>query len=141
MNVRKFIAANASDALKNVKETLGNDAIILSNRGVPGGVEIMAVAARDMAMIVPTPVIETPRPAPLPQPTLGDDEDYRVSLNSARAQAATPRPAPVDRPRTTISSPSQGAMRVNAGIPKVGALRNLEPARAQVPLSGASAGL
>ena len=29
-----------------MKETLGNDAIILSNRGVPGGVEIMAVAAR-----------------------------------------------------------------------------------------------
>ena len=59
MNVRKFIAANARDALRKVKETLGNDAIILSNRGVPGGVEIMAVAARDMAMIVPTPVAES----------------------------------------------------------------------------------
>jgi flagellar biosynthesis protein FlhF len=60
MNVRKFIAANARDALRKVKETLGNDAIILSNRGVPGGVEIMAVAARDMAMIVPTQVAEKP---------------------------------------------------------------------------------
>ena len=28
MNVRKFIAANARDALRKVKETLGNDAII-----------------------------------------------------------------------------------------------------------------
>ena len=46
MNVRKFIAANARDALRKVKETLGNDAIILSNRGIPGGVEVMAVAAR-----------------------------------------------------------------------------------------------
>ena len=64
MNVRKFIAANARDALRKVKETLGNDAIILSNRGVPGGVEIMAVAARDMAMIVPTPVSAEP-PAPV----------------------------------------------------------------------------
>ena len=61
MNVKKFIAANARDALRKVKETLGDDAIILSNRGIPGGVEIMAVAARDMAMIVPTPVAE---PAP-----------------------------------------------------------------------------
>ena len=59
MNVRKFIAANTRDALRKVKETLGNDAIILSNRGVPGGVEIMAVAARDMAMIVPTPVADS----------------------------------------------------------------------------------
>jgi flagellar biosynthesis protein FlhF len=55
MNVRKFIAATARDALRKVKETLGPDAIILSNRGIPGGVEIMAVAARDMEMIVPTP--------------------------------------------------------------------------------------
>ena len=61
MNVRKFIAANARDALRKVKETLGNDAIILSNRGIPGGVEIMAVAARDMAMIVPTHVAELRR--------------------------------------------------------------------------------
>lgn len=55
MNVRKFIAATARDALRKVKETLGPDAIILSNRNIPGGVEIMAVAARDMDMIVPTP--------------------------------------------------------------------------------------
>ncbi|HRD89810.1 MAG TPA: flagellar biosynthesis protein FlhF, partial [Accumulibacter sp.] len=53
MNVRKFIAATARDALRKVRETLGPDAIILSNRGIPGGVEIMAVAARDMEMIVP----------------------------------------------------------------------------------------
>jgi len=89
MNVRKFIAANARDALRKVKETLGNDAIILSNRGIPGGVEIMAVAARDMAMIVPTQVADrTPaerRPAPLEA-----ESDYRVSLSSARAQAAQP---------------------------------------------------
>lgn len=55
MNVRKFIAATARDALRKVRETLGPDAIILSNRGIPGGVEIMAVAARDMEMIVPPP--------------------------------------------------------------------------------------
>jgi flagellar biosynthesis protein FlhF len=61
MNVRKFIAATARDALRKVKETLGPDAIILSNRGIPGGVEIMAVAARDMEMIVPTQERESPR--------------------------------------------------------------------------------
>jgi len=55
MNVRKFIAATARDALRKVRETLGPDAIILSNRGIPGGVEIMAVAARDMELIVPPP--------------------------------------------------------------------------------------
>ena len=37
----------------SAQETLGNDAIILSNRAIPGGVEIMAVAAGDMDLLVP----------------------------------------------------------------------------------------
>ena len=94
MNVRKFIAANARDAFRKVKESLGNDAIILSNRGVPGGVEIMAVAARDMAMIVPnggvgdTLAVRNERndyAAAAPQVP---DEDYRVLLSTARARVS-----------------------------------------------------
>lgn len=132
MNVRKFIAANARDALRKVKETLGNDAIILSNRGVPGGVEIMAVAARDMAMIVPTPVADS-TPAPRVQAPVDADDDYRVVLNSARARISQPIPptavpsAPqAQRPvmHQAILQKSSGT--VNAGIPKTGALRNLE---------------
>lgn len=144
MNVRKFIAANARDALRKVKETLGNDAIILSNRGIPGGVEIMAVAARDMAMIVPTQVAESapaPRPAPRPAQVAVPEDDYRVLLSSARARATqvnepfvataqVPPPA-VNRPRTTISSPQSSVPLVNAGIPKTGSLRNLEMGRTQ----------
>ena len=80
MNVRKFIAATARDALHKVKELLGPDAIILSNRAIPGGVEIMAVAAGDMDMIVssPTPV----EPA--------KDDDYSVRLSSPSATPARP---------------------------------------------------
>ena len=155
MNVRKFIAANARDALKKVKETLGNDAIILSNRGVPGGVEIMAVAARDMAMIVPTQVADSssqasvdrrPPPAAMPAPSYEPDDDYRVALSSARAQAAgqspVQRPAPptpaVNRQPTLNSIAQRNAGLVNAGIPRTGALRNPEapkPAPAAAPQS------
>ena len=109
MNVRKFIAATARDALHKVKELLGPDAIILSNRAIPGGVEIMAVAAGDMEMIVHTPVREAH----------GVNDDYTVRLSSTAnsmqssprvAPAAplpplTPRPAPqVDRPRTPMQA-------------------------------------
>jgi flagellar biosynthesis protein FlhF len=97
MNVRKFIATSAREALRKVKETLGPDAIILSNRGVPGGVEIMAVAARDMAMIVPQQE-ERPvaRPAPRHPENMVDDDDYRVSLSAARRErlASNPLPTP-----------------------------------------------
>jgi len=147
MNVRKFIAANARDALRKVKETLGNDAIILSNRGIPGGVEIMAVAARDMAMIVPTQVADRAPPERRPAP-VDADSDYRVSLSSARAQASQPAPqvqrhaiplqpasAPIQRPApqpTVASAPVNRAVgSVNAGIPRTGSLRNLEIGRPQ----------
>lgn len=147
MNVKKFIAANARDALQKVKETLGADAIILSNRGVPGGVEIMAVAARDMAMIVPShDREEMPRQRPV---QVDNDDDYRVSLSSARANAAVSRP-PVDLPREVVSGRPQVASQaapsrpvrptippaamptVNAGIPKNVALRNLDLPKPQV---------
>ncbi len=135
MNVRKFIAANARDALRKVKETLGNDAIILSNRGIPGGVEIMAVAARDMAMILPTQVADS---APLERrPVISEaDDDYRVMLSSARAQAAQGisqrqaepvAPAVVRQPASLSAARSSAA--VNAGIPRTGSLRNIESSR------------
>ncbi|MDQ5918031.1 MAG: flagellar biosynthesis protein FlhF [Pseudomonadota bacterium] len=95
MNVKKFVAPTARDALHKVKEILGPDAIILSNRGLPGGgVEIMAVASRDMAAIAPTPMRETAAPArveaPRPAPVTRDD-DYTVSLSSAR-NSSMPKP-------------------------------------------------
>lgn len=145
MNVRKFIAANARDALRKVKETLGNDAIILSNRGVPGGVEIMAVAARDMAMIVPTaaqPAVQAAQPERRPPPVDSAD-DYRVMLSSARARAAIPPslqaqqntqlspPAMPPRPMPAASA-QRTAPAVNAGIPKSAPLRNLEMGRPAV---------
>ncbi len=135
MNVRKFIAVNAREALRKVKETLGPDAIILSNRGVPGGVEIMAVAARDMAMIVP-PVEEKPRQvAPeRPAPMLSGDDDYHVSLSrpARPAPAAVSQPAPaqfnaalrqpaVAKPRAASGLGMEAA--VNASIPKPASLR------------------
>jgi len=132
MNVRKFIAANARDALRKVKETLGNDAIILSNRGVPGGVEIMAVAARDMAMIVPTSVGE--HAAPVRQsPEPHAEDDYRVALSSARARISQPPQPTVVSSQPSLQRPVQAAKpasaSVNAGIPRTGALRHMENGR------------
>jgi len=153
MNVRKFIAANARDALRKVKETLGNDAIILSNRGVPGGVEIMAVAARDMAMIVPTQVTETSspmshaerRPAPVAPPQIPADDDYRVLLSSARARvsgaaqasSSTAQPRPFNPPNISRQPAPPAA------APAPTPARNAEPRSTQglvnagIPRTGA----
>lgn len=110
MNVRKFIAATARDALRKVKDTLGPDAIILSNRGIPGGVEIMAVAALDMAMIVPTPVREAP----------ARNTDYTVSLSAPSAQqSSVPKPSvqPTAAPRPIAPPRPQSSAHVAHALP------------------------
>jgi len=44
MNIRKFIAPTARQALRDIRNELGEEAVILSNRKVDEGVEIIALA-------------------------------------------------------------------------------------------------
>lgn len=52
MNVKKFSANSSREALRKVRDALGPDAVILSNRSVDGGVEILALANEDIASLV-----------------------------------------------------------------------------------------
>ncbi|MFL9869447.1 flagellar biosynthesis protein FlhF [Paraburkholderia fungorum] len=69
MNIRKFVGATSRDALRLVREALGPDAVVLSNRTMDdGSVEIVALADSDLAAITP----KAPRRsagAALPAPT------------------------------------------------------------------------
>jgi flagellar biosynthesis protein FlhF len=63
MNVKQFCATNSREALHQVKRELGADAVILSNRRVEGGVEILAIAhaeARALNSAVREPVVAKP---------------------------------------------------------------------------------
>lgn len=51
MKVRKFLAATSHEVLRKVKEELGADAVILSNKQVPGGIEIIALAGSDISSL------------------------------------------------------------------------------------------
>jgi flagellar biosynthesis protein FlhF len=68
MNARKFIAVNSREALKLVRIELGEDAVILSNRKVNEGVEIVAMAGTELAHLsetrVTVPRVERPRIEP-----------------------------------------------------------------------------
>ena len=63
MNIKHFTAPTSRDALRKVRELLGPDAVILSNRAVDGGVEILALAGEDIASLAPP---ARPTLAPLP---------------------------------------------------------------------------
>ncbi|APR34065.1 flagellar biosynthesis protein FlhF [Paraburkholderia sp. SOS3] len=54
MNIRKFTGATSRDALRLVREALGADAVVLSNRSLAdGSVEIVALADSELASIAP----------------------------------------------------------------------------------------
>ena len=69
MNVRKFSAKTSREAWRLVREALGPDAVILSNRTINGMVEILALAPEDMSSLA-EPVIEKPAKPPLSESTL-----------------------------------------------------------------------
>jgi flagellar biosynthesis protein FlhF len=88
MNVKKFTAATAREALRKVRDALGPDAVILSNRPVDGVVEILALANDDVASISsPAAGTEMSQPAPSLQ-HLNPPETY------ANRRAPAPQPQP-----------------------------------------------
>jgi flagellar biosynthesis protein FlhF len=65
MNVKKFTAATSREALRKVREALGPDAVILSNRPVDGVVEILALDNDDVASLA-SPSADSEMDAPRP---------------------------------------------------------------------------
>lgn len=129
MNVKKFTAATSREALRKVREALGPDAVILSNRPVDGVVEILALDNDDVASLAsPTPESEMAAPRPnlrMQEPTFDDLE---------------PEPAPVARPAVRPARAFQEAPQARsfqeapAARPPVNALYDLdEPAPAAPP--------
>ncbi|MGX5201420.1 flagellar biosynthesis protein FlhF [Aliikangiella sp. IMCC44632] len=51
MKIRRFYGANLRAALRQVTEEFGNDAAILSNKKVPGGVEVIAALDYDESLV------------------------------------------------------------------------------------------
>lgn len=98
MNVKRYFAPTAREALRSLKAELGADAIVLSNRAVEGGVEILALPAEEVGAMPASRPVSQPAPR-VSVPLDDDDEDCRVSLSGARPEKeAKPEPRPVIRP-------------------------------------------
>jgi len=106
MNVKKFTAATSREALRKVREALGPDAVILSNRPVDGIVEILALANDDVASMA-SPSVESGMDAP--RPSL----QHLEPVHAAPAVAAAPAPqsyanrrAPQPQPQLQAEQPA-----------------------------------
>ena len=52
MNIRRFFSKSSREALAMVRQQLGTEAVILSNRTVDGGTEILAMLEHDMDQLI-----------------------------------------------------------------------------------------
>jgi len=92
MNVKKFTAATSREALRKVREALGPDAVILSNRPVDGVVEILALANEDAASLA-APSTLPDLAAPVPQAYAPPSPPYH---RGARSEAGPRAADPID---------------------------------------------
>ncbi|MBX3667152.1 MAG: flagellar biosynthesis protein FlhF [Rhodocyclaceae bacterium] len=101
MMARRFFGSTAREALRRVKDELGADAIVLANRSVDGGVEILA-APPDALIAPPPPRPAAPPPAP-PQaaistgaalPDEDEEPDFHVTLSQSLERRSAPAAAP-----------------------------------------------
>ena len=91
MVVRKFYGKTTRDALRQVREELGADALILSNRPtLGGGVEIMAVADADVSALATT---FTPSAQPKPPRNAAPPAAPAASQSAPPPRMPPPQPA------------------------------------------------
>ncbi len=83
MNVKRFVGKNAREAMAQARAVFGDQAVILSNRPVPGGVEILAMEGADVPALPAAPA--------------------RAAAPTAQAAAPAQPEAPAAAPMSTVS--------------------------------------
>ncbi|SHM50174.1 flagellar biosynthesis protein FlhF [Duganella sacchari] len=124
MNVKKFTAPTSREALRKVRESLGPDAVILSNRQSDGVVEILALANDDAASLaMPAPHSPMAEPAPsldlsTAVPSARIEPRFEEELpHMSPAMAAKPASLPPQPQRRVVASHSSLATKVAAAAP------------------------
>lgn len=93
MNVKKFLANTSREAWRLVRESLGPDAVILSNRTVDGKVEILALPMEDMSSITQPLAEKKPLPESAITPFAAAKQRPETAQPAAPVMPATPKPA------------------------------------------------
>lgn len=104
MNVRKFTATTSREALRKVRDALGADAVILSNRSVDGMTEILALAPEDMSALA-EPGTDMPAAAPAPAP---------ASISQSTLAALAPRHLAENNQAARLAESLSAAREMNA---------------------------
>lgn len=86
MRIRQFTASTTAEALRELRETLGEDALVLSTRSEPGGVVITAAVEVAGESVAPRTALPQGVPEPITGARSDADDDLRFDLALIRAQ-------------------------------------------------------
>lgn len=129
MKIKRFVASDMRSAMNLVRKEHGPDAVILSNRRIEEGVEIVAAANYDEGAV--QRALEASRkdvaPPPVPRPRSAAD---------AVIAAVTRRKAPVVAPEPVAATTSAVAALARAAVGATG--RTLDTANENVPPPGSA---
>ncbi len=134
MNVKKFTAATSREALRRVRDALGPDAVILSNRATDTGVEVLALASEDISS--------------LSEPSADQDMEHVEALSGMSAMQpmqAMPSSMPSFASRAAMHEPADNGLQAMHArqysddgfeLPRMGNLAPLSAAPTSTPGMG-----
>ena len=138
MNVKRFTARTSREALRLVREALGDDAVVLSTKPSAGGVEVIAMPPESIgrleAMSVDQPQPTTAEPIPVPAAALAStsvvQDAERLSMSTLSFQ---------DYVRTRMLKRRQASLEAQKGAARSGAASSSVPVAAATPAPARSA--
>ena len=132
MSIRRFIAPTARQAMKEIRDELGDDAMILSNRKTEYGVEIVALANGDIAHLTASAVTQKTE---WPEITADEwtqsvEDDNHTQPVELLSHEVASRPArPLNQPKQALqfqsrASEQSASLQQSEPIPQPGTLRH-----------------
>ncbi|RPI41530.1 MAG: hypothetical protein EHM59_19960, partial [Betaproteobacteria bacterium] len=107
MKPRKFFGANSREVLKQVREVLGPDALIVSNAKVAGGIEVIALPSSSLRELVADAAVDPG----------GETADAGAALRDTKA--VHPLEAPTRETQPRASTPRTAAVAPGASLDPV----------------------
>ena len=105
MKIKRFVAADMRTAMNLVRKEHGPDAVILSNRRIEEGVEIVAAAHYDETAV--KQALEASRPAP---PAPAKPRSAAEAIMAAMTRRKAPEPEPVTATTSAVAALARSAV-------------------------------
>jgi flagellar biosynthesis protein FlhF len=141
MKIKRFFATDIRQAMRMVKEELGADAVIMSNRAVEGGIEIVAARDFDEQSIQNKLQEQSTVSAPEPKvknvvfPTLEEaTKSFQVQDSQKKADISPIKAGPITDQKLTEKVQEQPVAKVTDLLTKRTVLPNFDAAKKRIQL-------